>query len=43
MQKNNAELPPTHLVSEKFKDFVPAEDVGATRHHLRRATGGVSQ
>ena len=32
--ENNAELPPTHLVSEKFKDFVPAEDVGATRHHL---------
>jgi replicative DNA helicase len=32
--ENNAELPPKHLVVEKFKDFVPVEDVGATRHHL---------
>lgn len=32
--ETNSELPPVSLVKEKFPDFYPIEDVGATRHHL---------
>jgi replicative DNA helicase len=32
--ENNGELPPVHLVSDNFKDFVFLQDVGATKHHL---------
>lgn len=32
--ESNSELPPTSLVQQKFPDFHPVEDVGATRHHL---------
>ena len=30
----NGSTPPVSLVVEKFRDFIPAEDVGATKHHL---------
>jgi replicative DNA helicase len=30
----NGSTPPTSLVVEKFRDFIPVEDVGATKHHL---------
>ena len=30
----NATVPPVSLVVEKFRDFVPAEGIGATKHHL---------
>jgi replicative DNA helicase len=30
----NGTVPPTSLVVEKFRDFVPAEGIGATKHHL---------
>ena len=32
--ENNSSVPPTSLVVEKFRDFVPVEGVGATKHHL---------
>jgi hypothetical protein len=32
--ENNQSVPPTSLVVEKFRDFVPVEGVGATKHHL---------
>jgi replicative DNA helicase len=32
--ETNSELPPLTLVKEKFPDFQPMDDVGATRHHL---------
>ena len=32
--ESNSELPPINLVKEKFPDFEPVDDVGATRHHL---------
>jgi replicative DNA helicase len=32
--ENNSTLPPMTLVVEKFRDFHPVEDVGATKHHL---------
>jgi replicative DNA helicase len=32
--ENNSTLPPITLVVEKFRDFHPVEDVGATKHHL---------
>lgn len=31
---NNSSLPPTELVVEKFRDFVPVENIGSTKHHL---------
>jgi replicative DNA helicase len=31
---NNGSIPPASLVVEKFRDFVPVEGVGATKHHL---------
>ena len=30
----NSTVPPVSLVVEKFRDFVPAEGIGATKHHL---------
>ena len=30
----NGSTPPVSLVVEKFRDFIPTEDVGATKHHL---------
>jgi replicative DNA helicase len=30
----NGTVPPVSLVVEKFRDFVPAEGIGATKHHL---------
>ena len=30
----NSTVPPVSLVVEKFRDFVPAEGIGATEHHL---------
>lgn len=30
----NGSTPPISLVVEKFRDFIPVEDVGATKHHL---------
>jgi replicative DNA helicase len=32
--ENNSVVPPTSLVVEKFRDFQPVENVGATKHHL---------
>lgn len=32
--EHNSSVPPTSLVVEKFRDFQPVEDVGATKHHL---------
>ena len=32
--ENNSALPPTDLVTEKFRDFDPIPGVGATKHHL---------
>jgi replicative DNA helicase len=32
--ENNGTVPPTSLVVEKFRDFVPADGVGATKYHL---------
>jgi replicative DNA helicase len=32
--EQNTTLPPSSLVIEKFRDFEPASDVGATKHHL---------
>ena len=32
--ENNQSVPPASLVVEKFRDFVPVEGVGATKHHL---------
>lgn len=30
----NGSTPPVSLVIEKFRDFIPTEDIGATKHHL---------
>ena len=30
----NGSTPPVSLVVEKFRDFIPTEDIGATKHHL---------
>jgi replicative DNA helicase len=30
----NGSTPPVSLVVEKFRDFIPTEEVGATKHHL---------
>jgi replicative DNA helicase len=32
--ENNGTVPPTNLVVEKFRDFIPVSGVGATKHHL---------
>lgn len=32
--EQNASVPPKSLVVEKFRDFEPVDDVGATKHHL---------
>jgi len=32
---NNGSVPPPSLVSEKFKDFILIDEVGATKHHLQ--------
>ena len=32
--ENNGTVPPTNLVIEKFRDFIPVNGVGATKHHL---------
>lgn len=32
--ENNSTVPPVSLVVEKFRDFTPSENVGATKHHL---------
>jgi hypothetical protein len=32
--ENNQSVPPVSLVVEKFRDFIPVEGVGATKHHL---------
>ena len=35
----NATLPPAELVTEKFRDFEPIANVGATKHHLEELQG----
>ncbi len=37
-EQNNA-LPPKTLVVEKFRDFVPVDGVGSTKHHLDELQG----
>jgi replicative DNA helicase len=32
--EQNTSVPPVELVVEKYRDFVPAENVGSTKHHL---------
>lgn len=32
--ENNGTVPPASLVVEKFRDFEPVQNVGATKHHL---------
>lgn len=32
--ENNGTVPPTSLVIEKFRDFIPVAGIGATKHHL---------
>ena len=32
--EQNSSIPPVDLVVEKFRDFQPVENVGATKHHL---------
>ena len=32
--ETNGTVPPVSLVVDKFRDFVPAEGIGATKHHL---------
>jgi len=32
--EQNSTLPPIELVTEKFSDFVPVQNVGGTKHHL---------
>ena len=32
--EHNGSVPPTSLVVEKFRDFSPVENIGATKHHL---------
>jgi replicative DNA helicase len=31
---NNASVPPVDIVVEKFRDFIPSDNVGSTKHHL---------
>ena len=37
--EQNGSTPPTSLVVEKFRDFEPLPDVGATKHHLEELQG----
>ena len=37
--ETNATLPPEELVTEKFRDFEPVPNVGATKHHLEELQG----
>ena len=37
--ENNKSLPPAELVTEKFRDFSPIPNVGATKHHLEELQG----
>ncbi len=37
--ENNKSLPPAELVTEKFRDFAPIANVGATKHHLEELQG----
>ena len=37
--ENNKSLPPAELVTEKFRDFSPISNVGATKHHLEELQG----
>ena len=37
--ENNKSLPPAELVTEKFRDFSPIANVGATKHHLEELQG----
>ena len=37
--ENNASLPPDGLVVEKFRDFVPEDNVGSTKYHLEELQG----
>ena len=32
--ENNGVVPPTSLVVDKFRDFIPVPGIGATKHHL---------
>ena len=32
--ENNQSVPPVDLVREKFRDFEPIDNIGATKHHL---------
>ena len=32
--ENNGTVPPTSLLLDKFRDFVPVDGVGATKYHL---------
>ena len=32
--ENNGAVPPVNLVVDKFRDFQPVENIGATKHHL---------
>ena len=32
--ENNGTVPPVSLVVEKFRDFIPVDEVGSTKHHL---------
>jgi replicative DNA helicase len=32
--EHNASVPPVSLVVDKFRDFVPVDGIGATKHHL---------
>lgn len=33
-QEQNSSIPPLEIVVEKFRDFIPATEVGGTKHHL---------
>lgn len=33
--EHNGSIPPKSLVVEKFRDFEPVKDIGATKHHLQ--------
>ena len=37
--ENNSTLPPAELVTEKFRDFSPVANIGATKHHLEELQG----
>jgi hypothetical protein len=32
--ENNGTVPPTNLVVEKFRDFIPVSGVGENKHHI---------